>query len=331
MIYVSDIKYDLMALLPDGGRLHLQEALRGLSWEEQAGELAVRLQARIQNQSLGNGWLHQKLPLGGRTLLHAAWGQGFREIHQGVIFGWDYQKDPLGWFSITSYDPLIYLMKSKDDRFYPNGTHARVIIEDIAKAWGIPLGTVEGPDVALAKQTFRGKTLADMLLSVLDQAQKRGGGKFIIRSSGGKIDVVRTGRNSTIYHFGQEDNVQTMSDQQDIEDLITRVKIIGAEDSEGRSPVISTLDGRTEFGVLQDIVYLEQYDTEAAAKKAAQEILDERGKPRKRRKVVAPDLPFIRRGDKVSINAGTLGGYFIVSGIQHDADTRTMTMEVEDA
>ena len=48
------------------------------------------------------------------------------------------------------------------------------------------------------------------------------------------------------------------------------------------------------------------------------------------RKVTAPDLPFLRRGDKVRVEAGTLIGYYIVSSVSHDATTRTMMMEVED-
>ncbi|MDN5345122.1 MAG: hypothetical protein PWQ18_1236 [Clostridia bacterium] len=100
---------------------------------------------------------------------------------------------------------------------------------DIAGAWGIPLGTVEGPDMALAKQVFRGRTLADMIFDVLDQAKKRGAGKWIVRSKQGKIDIVRPGQNSPVYHFGADDNVAQVEDQQDIEDLVTRVKIVGAE------------------------------------------------------------------------------------------------------
>lgn len=331
MINVSKIRYDLAVILPNGDKIRLYEALRSLSWEENSGELAVRLEAEIQNRQMSDGgWLHQKVPLGSQVVLLSEWGEGWQEIFRGAIFNWHYRTDPLGHFTITAYDPLIYLAKSKDDRYYSSGTLARVIIEDIAKAWQIPLGTVEGPDVALAKQVFRGRTLADMIFDVLDQAKKRGAGKWIVRSKQGKIDIVRPGQNSPVYHFGADDNVAQVEDQQDIEDLVTRVKIVGAEDKEGRAPVVATLDGRTEFGVLQDLVYKEQYDNLAAAKAAAQDILAERGQPRKKRRISAPDLPFLRRGDKVHITAGTLSGYYLVAGVVHNANDRTMSLEVED-
>ena len=331
MIDVSKISYSLILLRPDGQRLDLQPYIRSLSWEENDGELAVRLEVELQNQQLADGkWLHQLIPLGGQIFLYADWGSGQQEIFRGTVFSWNYRTDPLGHFTITAYDQLIYLMKSKDDRFYPAGQTAKAIIEDIAKAWRIPLGTVQGPDVALAKQVFRGDTLADMIYSVLDQAKKRGAGKWIVRSKQGKIDVIRPGQNSPVYCFTHDENVDSIQDRQDIEDLVTRVKIIGAEDREGKAPVVAQLDGRTEFGTLQEVVYQRQFDDAAAAKAAAQDILKERGQPRKQRKVYAPDLPFLRRGDKIYIAAGTLIGYYIVSGVIHNAINRIMVMEVED-
>ncbi|MBO8169356.1 MAG: hypothetical protein H0Z35_09265 [Thermoanaerobacteraceae bacterium] len=331
MIDVSKIAYSLAFLSLFGERIDLSPFLRSLEWEENEGELAVRLEAELQNTRVAGGkWLHQLLPLGGQVFLLADWGSGIQEVFRGTIFVWNYRTDPLGHLTITAYDQLIYLTKSKDDRYYKAGTTAKAIIQDIAKAWGISLGTVQGPDVALAKQVFRGDTLADMIFSVLEQAKKRGAGKWVVRSKQGKIDIIRPGQNSPVYCFGAESNVESVEDRQDIEDLVTRVKIVGAEDSEGRAPVVAQLDGRTEFGVLQEVIYKRQYDNLVAAKSAAQDILNERGQPRKQRRVSAPDLPFIRKGDKVKVVAGTLNGYYIVSSVVHDATNRTMTMGVED-
>jgi len=331
LIDVSKITYSLAFLSPLGERIDLSPFLRSLSWEENEGELAVRLEVELQNQQLAGGkWLHQLIPLGGQVFLFADWGSGMQEVFRGTIFTWDYRTDPLGHFTVAAYDQLIYLTKSKDDRYYRSGTTAKAIIQDIAKAWGIPLGTVEGPDTALAKQVFRGQSLADMIFDVLNQAKKRGAGKWVVRSKQGKIDIIRPGQNSPVYCFTADTNVESIEDRQDIEDLVTRVKIIGAEDKEGKAPVVAQLDGRTEFGVLQEVVYERQHDTPAAAKSAAEDILKERGQPRKRRRVQAPDLPFLRKGDKVKIVAGTLNGYYIISGITHDATNRTMVMEVDD-
>jgi len=329
MIDVSRVRYDLVAITPQGQRLHLQEVIRDLTWEEHPEELAVRLRAEIQNQRMGSGWLHQLLPLGGHVLLYANWGEGWREMFRGMIFATDYSTDPLGHFVITAYDMLYQLQRSKDDRYYKAGTTAATIIRDIAGAWRIPIGTIEGPNIALGKQVFRSMSVAEMIREALEQARKRGAGRFLVQAKEGKIHVVKAGKNTTIYRFGA-DIVTSINDQQNIEDLVTRVKIVGSESKDERRPVVATLDGRTEFGILQELVYKSKSDQPSAALEEARQILAERGKPKRVRRVEAPDVPFLRRGDKIYVEAGTLKGYYLISGITHSATNRTMTMEVED-
>ena len=62
---------------------------------------------------------------------------------------------------------------------------------------------------------------------------------------------------------------------------------------------------------------------------ASQEILDENGNIDRKISVQGPDVPFIRKGDLVYLMAGTSEGYFFVKGIRHDADTNSMTMNLE--
>lgn len=329
MIDVSRIRYDLVAITPDGQRLHLPEVLRGLTWEEHAGELAQRLTVELTNQGVIQGTIHHLMPLAGHVYLLADWGEGWREVFRGVVTSRGYQTDPLGHCRRVAHDPLWYLMRSEDDRYYPAGTSARAILEDIARAWNLPLGRVDGPDVALAKQVFRSMTVADMITTVLEEARRRGAGKFVLRYRQGQIEIVRAGSNSPVYHFGAWDTVESVSDEENIDNLVTRVRIVGSADDNRRAPIEATLDGATQYGILQKLISSSQYDTPAAARAAAQELLRERGKPERRQTVVAPDLPFLRKGDRVHITAGTLNGYYIVTGVTHDAGSRTMTMEVE--
>lgn len=329
MIEANQISYQLVGLTADGRRLQLAEAIKELEWEEQPEELAVRLTATLQNTELGGQWLHELLPLNAKLFLYVDMGSGQQEIFRGSILRTQYQVDPLPQFVLTAYDPLIYLAKSTDDRFYAAGTTARTIITDIAKAWEIPLGTIEGPDVALSKQVFRSERLSQMIDSVLKEAKKRGSGKYIARANLNTIDIVKQGGNSPVYVF-YEDNISFAEDSQSIENLVTRVKILGAADDNERRPVEAQVDGRTEFGIFQEILSGSEYDTPAAAKEAAQDILDERGKPEKTRKIETIDIPVLRRGDRVRIEAGTLNGYYVVSGVSHNASKRAMTMEVEE-
>ena len=55
MIDVAKITYSLVYVDPKGVRLILTPFLRALSWEENEGELAVRLEAEIQQVQLPGG------------------------------------------------------------------------------------------------------------------------------------------------------------------------------------------------------------------------------------------------------------------------------------
>lgn len=327
----TKIKYDLAVMTPEGDKVFLSEFIQGGVWEENNEEFASRLEVRLENKRLQNGkYVNQYTPLGGKVYLYANWGLGWQEAFRGTIFSWDYTNDGNPDFSITAYDNLYYLMNSEDDLFYKAGTTARAIIQDIANKWSIPIGMIDVTDVPLAKQIFRGKKLADCITDVLEQTKQKGGSKWVVRSKEGKMYVIRPGFNTFILHFGADDNVSSSHEQRSIEKLVTRVKVMGTENDNARTSVAATLDGRTEFGVLQRLVYSQQHDNLAAAKAAAQDILKEEGQPVKKRKLVAADHPHLRKGEKIHVAAGTLLGHFIITGITRDIKTGRMVMEVED-
>lgn len=45
--------------------------------------------------------------------------------------------------------------------------------------------------------------------------------------------------------------------------------------------------------------------------------------------ISAPDVPQIRKGDKIKVAAGNLSGFFYVKGVSHSATERTMEMELK--
>jgi hypothetical protein len=331
MLDIAKTRYTLLGYTPSGTKLLLSDLAQELSWEEQQDELAVRLEATITNTKYGGKWLHTLLPLGAWVFVYSHQSTGTDEVFRGRILVHETDEDPTRKFVITAYDPLIHLSKSQDDRYYPSGTRGAVILRDIFQAWGIPIGAIDGPNVSVGKQVFRGDAISDMINTVLTQAKNRGDGKWIVRYEKGKVYVIRPGQNSTVWHFNADANVISTQDQQSIEDLVTQVRIMGKEDKKGREPVVATVNGRTEFGVFRQIINRSDYDKPAAAKAAAEQILSEQGQPAKTRQFVAPDVPTLRRGDKVHVVAGTLNGYYLVSWVQHDATSRTMTVGVESA
>jgi hypothetical protein len=107
---------------------------------------------------------------------------------------------------------------------------------------------------------------------------------------------------------------------------VTRVKIYGKADDDGRRGVEAAVDGDQSFGVLQRIILRDADKDIAAANAEAQALIDENGKPDETIQLNSPDVPFLRKGDKVEVAAGNLIGGFIVLGVSHTATTRMMTM-----
>jgi hypothetical protein len=331
MIDVKKIKYDAILLTAEGRKLRITELLQSLTWEENQSELAQRASMVFRNIPYAGTYLCGLAKLGAQLYIFSDWGAGMQEVFRGTIWDWDYKSSAKKDLTLIVYDNLVYMQKSKDNKLYSAGTSSKTIILDIFETWGIPINTYQGPDVALGKKVFRNRYISDMIFETLDDAKKRGAGRFVVRGVKGNVQILPRGSNQSVYHFGADSNTIMTGDKLSMDDLITRVKIIGKEDSEGRAPVEAVLDGKTEFGILQEIYHRDQEDSLAAAKQAAQEILNERGTPKRTTSLQAPDLPFIRKGDKIHVAAGNLTGYFYIAGVQHDATNGKMLMEVEAA
>lgn len=325
MVDVLKLKYKVEAVDTNGARIDLSPFLISGAFGENEGELPAYLSISVYNEKIGNKWLHQILALGTPLYVFAD-GQ---EVFRGTIFDWTAQTDPLGSVEVEAYDNLVYLFKSEDDRYYRAGQRAIDVLTDIFRAWNIPIGEIQLPGVVLSKQVFRAMSVADMIESILKECKNKGAGEYIVRSIKGKVNVLKKMSNQDVYVFKYDENVVSLRNNLSISNLVTRVRVIGAEDEEGRAPVIVTLDGDTKYGILQKIEKAASDDSLADAKAHAKEILNESGKPKRKITVETVDVPFIRKGDKVKIVAGTVNGYCEVLSVEHDIGRKSMRMEVK--
>ena len=320
---VSGTGYSLIVVSEDGTQYDISDFAEGLSWEENKGELATRITFSIANESED---LKEILKIG----CLAAVLYDDEEVIRGYINeATEKYSNTMDLLTFIAYDELIALQKSKDQMYFTEGQTTQQVLMQIFNDWGIPAGQYTGANVTHGKLVYKTGSLADCILDILDDAHKKGGAKTIIRANQGVIDVIARGSNETVFGF-DESNTVSATKTESITDIVTRVKIIGKTTDEGRPPVEAVLNGHTEFGVRQEI-YLREKDTTASdAQKAAQEILDERGKTSKSQSVTLPDVPSIRKGDAVELDLGDLQGAYYVAGIRHEADTGIMIIELEE-
>lgn len=330
MIDVSRITYRVVVMGGDGNQYDIKDYIQNLGWEENEGEISMRLSFKVRNDKTSKGYLSNIIKPGCLVGVFASDGAFLDgEVARGYVESWNpTEKNSGNNLRCTCYDGLYQLQKSQDNRYYPSGTGTKSAIQGLLGDWGIPQGEYKGPNATHGKMVYSNSYLADILLELLDDAAKKGGAKCIIKADKGYANIIPLGDNETVYVFGV-DNTQSFSQSISTENLITRVKVVGQANSDGKRSVDVTLNGQTEYGIRQRIYIRGTDESLSAAKTAAQEILHREGKIERGMQVQSPDIPFIRKGDLVYIIGAAGEGYYYVKSIQHNADVYSMTMDLE--
>lgn len=331
MIDISKIKYRLVVMTESKKQYNIKEFVEDLGWEENDGELATRISFTAKNEKTSAGLISSLAKPGCLVGVFATDGSIDEEVARGYVTDWkpllSGSKDKV---DITCYDELYNLEESQDLIYYSSGIGTKSAITQIFDNWQIPTEKYDGPDVTHGKLAYKTESLADVLLDILDDAKKKGGGDAFIRAAKGKVSVLQWGSNKTVYHF-EADNTKQVSHKMSTAGMITRVKVIGQEDDDGRSSVEAVVNGQTKFGIRQKIYVRGKDDSVSDAQSASQDIINEKGQVDEEITVQSPDIPFVRKGDLVHITAGTLNDYYFVKGIRHDADSMSMTMDLKKA
>lgn len=332
MIDLSKIRYRVSVVDGDGKQYDIKDYIQNLGWEENENEISIRLSFTAKNDKTSKGYLSSIIKPGCLVGIFASDGGSFdEEVARGYVEIWNsVEKNGGNDLKCTCYDELYKLQKSQDNRYYPSGTGTKSALQAILDDWEMPQGNYEGPDVSHGKMVYNNKYLSDIMLELLDDAAKKGEEKCIIRASKGYTSVIPRGSNKNIYVF-RADNVQSFSRTVSTANLITRVKVVGQADDDGKRSVDATLNGETKYGIRQRIYTRGSDETLENANSAAREILNSEGRIEKTIAVQSPDVPFVRKGDIVYVMGNFASDYYYVKSVQHNADTCNMSMELERA
>lgn len=330
MVDISKITYKVYLLRENGEQLNITDISQNVGWEENEGELAQRVSLTIAN-SLHNGKRMASLAKPNcQIIITAEAGSNAEEVARGKIMEWSPSRSgSTDSVELGGYDDLYDLQASQDNRYISAGVSTKTAITTIFDDWGIPIEKYEGPTNSNAKTTFKNEYLSDIILELLETAYKHGAKECIIRANKGKVSIIPKASNTTIYCFDEDQNVELTKYKISTGDMVTVVKVVATEDDDGRQKVEAIINGKTEYGKRQRIYIREDDDTLATATAAAKEILDEEGNPEETFNLKAPDIPFIRKGDKIKLTTRVYSGYAIVTSIQHNASNHSMSLGVE--
>lgn len=162
--------------------------------------------------------------------------------------------------SITSYDHLVYMLKSSATYNIKNKT-AEEITSMLCNDFQIPKGTIASTGI---KQSFiaNRKKLYAIMMQAYTGASKQNKKKYLPIIEDGKLNVIETGAIIQDFMLSDESNITNAGYSENIENMINRVKIY---DNKGNVlGEVENADWIKKYGILQD-VYVKEKDKEAHA------------------------------------------------------------------
>lgn len=315
-----------------GTKYDITPAIESIDIADQQKQIAKCVTIQLMNSKVGDNWLTGLLGVRNRVYLHANDGSKDDEVFRGFVWNRAYKSSLTDrTLQLKCYDNLIYLQESDHSAYFSSGKRTKDVCTSLCKDWGVKLEyTYES--ITHSKLPLRGN-LADIFIAdLLDPVKDRTGKKYVILSEKDVAQIKPVGANSTIYHFVAGQNAIQTQSVCSMDGMTTKVIILGKADDNDRTPIEATVSGDTnQYGTLQKTISRSENTSLADAKKEAKSIIDEKGKPKCEYELRATDIPWIRKGDKVHLNAGDLTGYYIVTGIDRTitGKKREMVLDLE--
>ncbi len=327
MIDAAKISYRIVAVAPDSSQIDLTPVASALGWSEGEKELAAKITCKFALSFDGQD-ITDVIKMNSQLIVYASDGGEFQEMIRGKVskFGL-IESNGEFLLDVETTDEAQALRQTQEDYFFSPDTGSTAIIKKILEDHGIPY-EIKITDAKHEKKVFRGRYLADMLADVLKDLKEKLGETYFIRAKNGVIEIIPRGTNEQIWDFDIDSNLVSVHDSFDSTDTVTKVKVVGKQTSEGKQHVDAVVEGRTDLGTRQVIYNRNDKTTLEEAEKAAKKILDENGIKRKLN-IDAPDLPFLRKGDRIRLRSSVGEGYFFVKSIRHDAPAQKMSAELD--
>ena len=317
-VVINDEPYDLTG------------ACVSIELNDQDSQMAQRATVRFHNITINAQQLTNLIKVRARVFIYADDGAGAKEVFRGFVWRRDYtsslsERD----FSLICYDQLIYLQESEDNEYFAAGKSTDEVIASLCEKWGLEL-EYDYDTITHDKLILKGDLSNIFTEYILNFVQKDTGKPYVIQSVEDKVRVVGIGQNAVRYDLLSKKNVVQTKSVQTMEGMVTKAVIYGKEGTDSRPQVEATIEANTdEYGTIQKVISSSSGTNLAEAKKEAQTLVDDGSTPLWEYDVEAPDIPWIRKGDAVYINAGDIfERVLIVRSITHSVSDNGAKMSL---
>lgn len=314
-------------------KYHVTSAVISIDIADDQGQMAQSVNVQMLNIEYEGTRLTGIIKVRDRIVIYADDGERKEEVFRGYIWSRSYGSSLSDReISLKCYDNLIYLQESQDHLYFAKGKSTKDVIASICNKWGITLDYTYS-SITHSKLALRGNLSDIITADVLDLVKDREGKKYTIRSKKDAMFISEVGTNERIYAIKSGENAIKTHSEHTMSGMVTKVVILGKADDSDRQPVEATVAGKTsQYGTLQKIINRQENTSLADTKKEADGILKESGAPKWEYEVNSIDIPWIRKGDKVYVNAGDIAQkYLIVTSVDRSiGKAKEMTLTLED-
>ncbi len=253
-------------------------------------------------------------------------------LHNAVLWeiesNWQTHKE----LTFVIYDKCIY-MKSEDEYLWQAGLTATKRIQKYLQDLGLRIGTLEDTKVKLPKTIYRAQSISSMVWEDLKATVAKGGEMYRLYMSPGGIELRKLGSNlgsnGKIYEFSTEEdkaNIFEITQKRTLENMVSKVKVLGSAPDDMKSPVLATILGDTKYGIVQKILQDPDIENASEAEKKGRALLS--GKE-ETFTFATLCIPQIRAGDKIKLNTMELLVYEVRHEIGESSRT-TISAATED-
>lgn len=314
-------------IIAGGTKYNITPAIENIDISDREKQFARCVTIQVMNQKVNGTWLTSLLGVRNRVFLYANDGSKNGEVFRGYVWDRGYQSSISDrTLQLKCYDNLIYMQESDHSAYFSSGKSTESVCKALCDDWGVKL-EYSYESITHTKLPLRGNLSDIFTADILDLVKDRTGKKYAILSEKDVMQIKGVGTNSTIYHFIAGQNAVQTSSACTMDGMKTKVIILGKADDNDRRPIEATVSGDTaKYGTLQTTINRDENTSLADAKKEAQSIIDEDGKPKWEYELHATDIPWIRKGDKVRVDAGDMTGYYIVTAIDRTISLKQREM-----
>lgn len=298
--------YTFRLIPPTGKILDITRLIESWSLAEMEGELCSSLSLTLKNvKDEEFGWLHTKMYLAYRIEVNATFDGVTTRVFKGSFYSWQTNAAD-HTLNVTAYPATYPAVRSVDHYYLPDKQSVKTSLSNIFKAAGVKVKRIDGPSIGLDKKIYKQSPMA-ACVDLLEEASLKGHGGYVPRSNDDEVEIVKVGTNKVIYEI-TDFTVESSSDQHSIaDDFISEVVIFSNAQGDTRPPVHAIKKGDGRFGKFKDVVYISGDETPSKAIETANAMLKERNKVQVTRPITHPDIPLLRKGDKIMVASGTIG------------------------